>query len=112
MGAQQFNIVMAVWYAVFFAIIIFCAVNAIVSVKRHNRKFLISYGLELATVLVNLLFMYIIDNGFIDYGNHKFSGLDSLGDWLGFAMLICITLIPFIITVICNIGYVKRKKYS
>lgn len=110
MGIQQFKMVMMIWYLIFFAVLAFCIVFAILSVRRQNKKFIVSYVLEAATVFVNLFFMYIINSGYIDYGNDKFSGLSSMGDWLGFGILILITLIPLLITVICNIRYIRKKK--
>lgn len=110
MGIQQFETIMLVWNILFFALIIFCVFLAIISVKRNNKKFVVSYVLEGITIAVNLFFMYIIDSGFIDYGNDKFSGLSALGDWLGFGVLILITLIPLVITIVCNICYVVKKR--
>jgi len=113
MGIQQFETVMFVWNILFFAVLIFGTINAVISVRRQNKKFLLSYVLELLTVPVNIGFMYIIDHGYVDYGNDKFSGLSAMGDWFGFGILILITLIPLLITVICNIRYViKEKKES
>lgn len=110
MGIQQFETIMLVWNILFFAVIIFCIVLAIISAKRMNKKFIVSYVLEGVTIAVNLFFMYIIDSGFIDYGNDKFSGLSALGDWLGFGVLILITLLPLVITIVCNICYVVKKR--
>jgi len=105
MGIRQFDNIMFVWNIVFFAILIFCIINAILSVRRKNRKFVLSYVLEAVTVLINVGFMYIINGRYIDYGDNKFSGLAALGDWYGFAILIIITIIPVLITVICTIYY-------
>ena len=110
MGIQQFHTVRDIWFLIFFVISIVCIVLAVLSVKRMNRGFILSYVLEAVTVLVNLSFMYITDRDYVDYGNNKFSGLSALGDWLGFCMLILITLIPLIVTVICNIRYLIKKK--
>jgi len=111
MGIQQFSTIMIIWNMLFFANLIFCMIYAIVSAKKNRGKFILSYVLETATVVVNLGFMYIIDHGYIDYGDDKFSGLSALGDWFGFAILILITLIPLITTIICNILYeVKKRK--
>lgn len=112
MEIQQFNNIMLAWNIVFFIILLFCIINAILSVKRQNRKFVLSYVLEAVMVLINAGFMYIISERYIDYGNDKFSGLAALGDWYGFAILIIITAIPVLITVGCNICYMikKRKK--
>ena len=109
-GIQQFETVMLTWNILFFAVLIFGTINAIISVRRQNKKFILSYVLELLTVPVNIGFMYIIDSGYVDYGNNKFSGLSAMGDWLGFGILILITLVPLLITVICNIRYVIKKK--
>lgn len=105
MGIRQFDNIMLVWNIMFFAILIFCIINAILSVRRKNRKFVLSYVLEAVTVLINAGFMYIINGRYIDYGDNKFSGLAALGDWYGFAILIIITIIPVLITVICTIYY-------
>lgn len=110
MGIRQFETVMFTWNILFFAVLILGTVNAIVSVRRQNKKFILSYVLELLTVPVNMGFMYIIDSGYVDYGNDKFSGLSAMGDWFGFGILILITLISLLITVICNIWYVIKKK--
>ena len=110
MGIRQFETVMFTWNILFFAVLILGTVNAIVSVRRQNKKFILSYVLELLTVPVNMGFMYIIDSGYVDYGNDKFSGLSAMGDWFGFGILILITMILLLITVICNIWYVIKKK--
>lgn len=110
MGIQQFETVMLTWNILFFAVLIFSTINAVISARRQNKKFLLSYVLELLTMPVNMGFMYIIDSGYVDYGNDKFSGLSAMGDWFGFGILILITLIPLLITVICNIRYVIKKK--
>lgn len=110
MGIQQFGTIMIIWNILFFAVLISSIILAVISVKRHNKNFIVSYVLEAVTIVVNLFFMYIIDSGYIDYGNDKFSGLNALGDWLGFGILILITLIPLVITVVCNICYVAKKK--
>lgn len=110
MGIRQFGTIMIIWNFLFFAVLIFCIFWAVISVKRNNKNFMVSYVLEAVTTVINLCFMYIIDSGFVDYGNDKFSGLSALGDWLGFGILILITLIPLVITVICNIRYALNKK--
>ena len=110
MGIQQFGTIMIIWNILFFVVLISCIVLAVISVRRHNKNFIVSYVLEAVTIVVNLFFMYIIDNGYIDYGNDKFSGLSALGDWLGFGILILITLIPLVITVVCNIRYILNKR--
>ena len=110
MELQTFDTIMCIWNIIFFAILAFCSINAIVSVKRRNRKFILSYVLEGITVLVNLTFMYIINEGCIDYGEDKFSGLNAMGDWFGFAILIILTCVPGMITLICNIIYVVKKR--
>lgn len=110
MGIQQFSNIMLVWNIMFLAVYIFCIINAILSVKRKNRKFLLSYVLEGITVLINAGFMYIISERYIDYGGDKFSGLAALGDWYGFAILIILTVIPVLTTLVCNICYVVWKR--
>ena len=110
MGIRQFQTVMAVWNILCIAIVIFCIILAISSLKRNNKMFLLSYVLEAVTVLVNLFFMYIIDRDYVDYGNDKFSGLSALGDWVGFGILILITIIPLIFSVACNVRYVIKKR--
>lgn len=112
MEIRQFQIVMNVWYLFFFAILTFCVIWTVLSARHNNKRFIVSYVLEGVTVSVNLFFMYIINGRYIDYGNDKFSGLSSLGDWLGFGILILITLIPLAITIICNIRYIIKKKTS
>ena len=101
---------MCIWNIVFFAALIFCSINAIVALRKQNKKFILSYVLEGITVLVNLTFMYLIEKDFIDYGDDKFSGLNAMGDWLGFMILIIITAVPLIITLICNVIYVMKKR--
>ena len=111
MNLQTFHNIMYTWYVIFFAVLIFCSVNAIIAVKKQNNRFLLSYVPEAITILVNLTFMYIINGRYIDYGNSKFSGLDSLGDWLGFAVLLALTAVSVILTVVCHIIYgVKKRK--
>lgn len=112
MGIQQFQTVAAVWYVLFFVIVTFCIICTVLAAKRNNGKFVLPYILELVLCVVNLLFMYIIDKDYIDYGNDKFSGLSAMGDWLGFGILILITMIPVAVTVICNIRYIIKKKQS
>ena len=110
MGIQQFEIVMLIWNILFFIVLFFCIINAIISLRRQNKRFVLSYVLEIITVPVNLGFMYIIDHGYVDYGNDKFSGLSAMGDWFGFGILLLITLIPLVITIICNIRYVIKNR--
>ena len=112
MGIQQFGTIMFIWNILFFAVLISGIILAVISVKRNNKNFIVSYVLEAVTIVVNLFFMYIIDSGYIDYGNDKFSGLSALGDWFGFGILILITLILLVITVVCNICYVVKKRKS
>ena len=110
MKLQIFDNIMCIWNIIFFATLIFCSVNAIVAVKRKNRKFILSYLLEGITVLVNLTFMYIINGGYIDYGEDKFSGLNAMGDWFGYMILIILTVIPVVLTVVCNVVYAVKKR--
>lgn len=112
MEIQQFHTIMTIWNIFFFIILISCMIYAIASVRKNIGKFILPYVLEAATIAVNLFFMYIIDHGYVDYGDDKFSGLSALGDWIGFGLLILITLIPLITTIICNILYVARKRKS
>lgn len=107
---QDFNIIMTIWNILFFLLLILCMVISICSVKRRNKKFFISYIVEAATVVINLTFMYVINERYIDYGEDKFSGLNALGDWLGFGILIIITLIPLVTTIVCNIIYAMKIK--
>ena len=110
MKVQTFDTVMCIWNIIFFATLIFCAIYAIAAVKKRNRKFILSYVLEGITLLVNLAFMYIINEGYIDYGDDKFSGLNAMGDWLGYLILIFLTAIPVVLTVVCNVVYVVKKR--
>lgn len=110
MGIQQFETIMILWNILFFAVLIACIVLAMLSIKQNNRCFIFSYLLEAAATAVNLIFMYIIDSDAIDYGNDKFSGLSALGDWLGFGILILITLIPLTLTIVSNVRYVIKKR--
>lgn len=110
MKIQTFDTIMCVWNIIFFATLIFCSINAIFAVKKRNRKFILSYILEGITVLVNLTFMYIINEGYIDYGEDKFSGLNAMGDWFGYMILIILTVIPVILTAVCNVVYVVKKR--
>jgi len=110
MGIQQFSTIMVVWDIVFIVTLFFCIIYAIVSLKKNRRRFILPYALEAVTVVGNLVFMYIIDHGYVDYGDDKFSGLSAMGDWFGFGVLILITLIPVVTTVICNMVYIVKNK--
>lgn len=110
MGIQQFQIIMVIWYFLFFAMLVFCLFYAINSLRKNKGSYRLPYILEGAMMAVNVFFMYIIDHRYIDYGNNKFSGLSSMGDWLGFGMLLLITLALLLGTIICNIYYIIRKR--
>ena len=110
MGIQQFQSAMTAWYVVFFAIGAFCIIRTVLAAKRNNGRFILPYISELVLCVVNLIFMYIIDSDYIDYGNDKFSGLSAMGDWLGFGVLLIITSGLLLMTLVCNILYVVKKK--
>ena len=110
MGIQEFNIIMLVWNLLYFAILIYCSVNAIRSLKMQKKNFLVSYVLEAVMILLNFAFMYIIEMGYIDYGEDMFSGFNAMGDWLGFFILIIFTGIPVLITLFCHIRSVMKKR--
>ena len=110
MKIQTFDIIMCIWNIIFIAMWIFCSINAIVAVKKRNKRFLLSYALEAFMVLVNISFMYIIVWDWIDYGDDMFSGLNAMGDWFGYMILNILTAVPLVITVICNIIYVVKKR--
>lgn len=114
MNIQQFTPIQYIWFVIYLSILIVCIICSIKNVIKNNKKFNIFYGLELTTILINVLFMYLIDN-YIEYGNDKFSGLSQLGDWVGHIILIIITIILIIITLICHLIYYfknKNKKIS
>lgn len=111
MSIRVFDAVAVIWEVLFLLLLIFCIVNAILSVKKGKKRFYVSYILEIGMVLINLLLMYMVDGGYVLYGENKFSGLSRLGDWLEFALLFFITLIPIAVTVVCHMVYAwKRRK--
>ena len=107
---QIFNNILIAWNVFYLVAFFFCLVNAIISVKKQTGKFFMSYALEGLLVVANLAFMYVINEGHIDYGNDKFSGLSALGDWFGFLILTFLVGIPVVVTVVCNVIYVVKKR--
>ncbi len=111
MSIRVFDIVTVVWEVIFLLLFIFCIANAILSVKKGKKRFYVSYILEIAMILINLLFMHMVDGGYVLYGENKFSGLSRMGDWLEFVVLLLLTTVPILITVVCHVVYVwKRAK--
>lgn len=112
MSIKVFDVISGVWSVLFFCLLLFCVVNAVMSVKREKKRFVLSYILESVMILINLLFMYMVDGGYVLYGNHKFSGLSAMGDWLWFVVLLFAVLVPVLVTLVCHIVYVWKKRKS
>lgn len=110
MSIRVFDIVMCIWSVVFLAVSVFCSVNAIISVIKSKKRFMTSYVLEIMLISINLIFMYAVDNDYILYGDNKFSGLNRMGDWLGFLILTIVAVIPIIITLVCQVIYIVKSR--
>lgn len=113
MNIKTFDTIMAIWHVLFGLCMVFCSVNAIYCVKKNVNKFILSYIAEGATIIVNLIFLYIVDKGYVLYGDNKFSGVSEMDDWLSVLILMILTGIPVIITIVCHVMYeVKRRRSS
>lgn len=111
MEIRVFETITYIWYVLFGVCIISSSAYTIYCMKKNINKFIIAYVTEGATIIINLLFMYLVDKNYVLYGDNKFSGLNRMGDWLGFLILIILTGIPVIITVACHVIYgIKRHK--